>query len=69
MALEKKKNLRKLEFIFTDGEINPVCHCEYEICIIEDSQEIAKSKHRENMDVKEAKAMIQDAKVLANRVE
>ena len=69
MALEKQKKLRKVELIFTDGEVNPVCHCEYEICIMEDGQEISKSRHRENMDVKEAKKMIQDAKVLANRAE
>lgn len=63
MAIEKQKKLRKIEFIFTDGEVNPVCHCEYVVEILEDGQRISRSKHRENMNVSNAKAMIQDAKI------
>lgn len=58
MALEKQKKLRKIEFIFTEGNVNPVCHCEYNIVIIEDDREIQSKKHRENISVNEAKKMI-----------
>jgi len=56
--LEKKKKLRKIEFTFTDEEVNSVCHCLYEIQILEDGQEISKSNHRENKSCIEMQAFI-----------
>ena len=67
MALEKKKKIRKIEIIFVDDEINPVCHCEYELQILEDGIQLAKNKHRENMNVADAKGLIQSAKVRSER--
>ena len=47
MALEKKRQLRKMEFTFTDEKVHPDCHCEYHNVILEDGVEISRSKHRE----------------------
>lgn len=64
MALEKQRKLRKMEIIFTDGEINPVCHCEYEVEFLEDGQFLQKFKQRENMEIADARSMIAQARVL-----
>lgn len=55
MVLEKKSNLRKVEFTFTDGKIHPECICEYNIIIMDDSKQIAQSKHREVKNIEEGK--------------
>jgi hypothetical protein len=64
MALEKQKKLRKMEIIFTEGEVNPVCHCEYDVEVLEDGQLLTKSKHRENMEIADARSMIAQARIL-----
>ena len=50
MALEKKKQLRNIEFTFTNGEVHPECHCVYHEVIEEDGMEIAKNVLREVND-------------------
>lgn len=62
MTLEKTKELRKVEFIFTNGEVNPVCHCLYNIVIKEDGKEISRTNHRENGAVVDMKTMLNSAK-------
>lgn len=64
MALEKKSNLRKMELVFTEGEINPRCHCEHDIIILEDGVEIARTQERKKMDISEAKTLVAEAKVM-----
>lgn len=64
MALEKKKILRKVEFIMTDEMVNPVCHCEYRICVLEDGNEIASTIHRENHDVEEMRNFLSRIEIL-----
>lgn len=64
MTLSKEKKLRKMEIIFSDGEINPICHCEYDTIILEDGEEIHRKKHRENMEILDAKRMVQEAKLM-----
>lgn len=59
MTLEKKQSLRRVEFVCTDGCVNPTTHLEYEVCVIEDGQTIATSTHRENTTCDEAMTMIQ----------
>jgi len=63
MVLEKQKKLRKIELIFTDDEINSTVHCEYDIKILEDGEEVYKRKHRENAKFSELKSKIADAKI------
>ena len=60
--LEKQRKLRKVEFVFTDDEVNPVSHCEYDIIILEDGVEIARTKERENKSVSEMRTMVSQAK-------
>lgn len=59
MAVEKTRKLRRVEFVCTDGCVNPVTHLEYEISVVEDGQQIASSTQRENVSCDEAKAMLQ----------
>lgn len=47
MALEKRRVLRKIEFILTDDEINADCHCAFEDQVVEDGNVIMKENHRE----------------------
>ena len=62
MTLEKQKKLRKIELIFTEDELNPICHCEFDIIILEDGKEIQRKKHRENEDVDLMKEKIAKSK-------
>lgn len=63
MALSKQKNLRKIEIIFTSGEVNPVCHYEYDTFILEDGVELFRQKERENAAIADARTLIAGADV------
>lgn len=58
MALEKSRDLRKVEFVLTEGKLNPVCHCEYIESIKEDGVELMQKNHRENKDSSKALKML-----------
>jgi len=62
MALSKKRELRKAEFVFSDGEVHPIVHCLYHIIVEEDGEEISRSNHRENARLGEIKELINSAK-------
>ncbi len=59
--IEKQKKLRKMEFVFTDDKVNPVCHFEYDVVISEDGKEVVRSKLRENFDSDEARVQLAKA--------
>lgn len=61
--LEKKIKLRKMDLIFTEDEVHQFCHCEYDVIVLEDGVEIARSSDRRRMDVSEAKLMVANASV------
>ena len=67
MALEKKKNLRRIEFTFTDGEVHPQCHCVYENTIMEDGVELMRKNHREVEDIDQHIEKIKNAKRYVHR--
>ena len=60
--LEKKINLRRIEFIFTDDQIHEECHCEYNLIITEDGQEISRQNHRSMEKTADAIGTISAAK-------
>lgn len=60
MTLEKKRTLRRVEFICTDDKRNPVAHLEYEAQVLEDGKEIANTIHRENISCVEALSLLQE---------
>jgi hypothetical protein len=64
--LEKKVNLRKLEFTFSDDMLHKICHFEYAISILEDGQEISRSNHREIKDCEEGKKVVMNCKIREN---
>lgn len=61
MALEKKQTLRKVEFIFTEGKVNPEAFCEYDIAIEEDGEVLVTKKYREMKSLSEMKALVKDS--------
>jgi len=63
MGLEKKRNLRQIEFVFADGKLLPDCHCLYHNLVEEDGKVIAKTNERENVSNKAALKLIIDAPV------
>lgn len=63
MALEKKKQLRKMEYVFTEGEVHPTVHCLYHIIIEEDGVEISRTNHRENCKLGDMKSMLNSSKM------
>ena len=60
--LEKKLSLRRIEFVFTDGEIHDECYYDYNLIIIEDGAEISRQTHREVGKSAEAKDLVYQAK-------
>lgn len=60
--LQKRKELRKVEFTFTDSKIHPECHVEYNMIITEDDKEIAITKSREVKSLIDVKEIIQSSK-------
>jgi len=58
MTLEKKQYIRTVEFTLTDGEVNPSCHIEYNIEIVEDGKKISSSNHREVISSRKAIEML-----------
>jgi len=69
MALEKKQTLRKVEIIFTDGNVNPNCHLQYDIMVEEDGDEVARSIHREVKNISEVMEILKRTKVHTPRIE
>ena len=63
MAIEKSKKLRKIELIFTNDKVHDVCHCVYDIIIVEDGNEIARSTHRSNRKIGELKELINKSEI------
>lgn len=59
MSLEKKKNLRKVEFTCTNNECHPSAHLQYDIVVLENGREVASSVHRETVARKDALEMVQ----------
>ena len=53
MALEKKRDLRKIEITFTDGKVHEDVHCEFITVVLDDGEEIARKNHRivDSLDV------------------
>jgi len=50
MVLEKRRELRRMEYTFTDDKLHPVCHCMYQDCIYDDGELVASSNLREVCD-------------------
>lgn len=63
MALSKRKDLRQIELVFVGDEINPICHCIYDVIILEDGVELLRKKERENMSISSARTLIANADV------
>ena len=64
MALEKQKNLRRIEFTFADGMVLEDAHLLYHIEFLEDGKKLSKTNHREVMKVKDALALVDQAEIL-----
>jgi len=63
MSLTKQKTLKKVEFIFTENELNPKCHVVYENKIIENNEVIFSKNHRETVDTSKIKEIITNCKI------
>lgn len=61
MALVKKQQLRKMEFVFTEDKVHPTVHCLYNIIIEEDGVEISRMNHRENGTLADMKTALNAA--------
>ena len=56
--LEKKINLRSVEFVFTDDQVHASCNCEYQIVITEDGKEISRNTFRESSTIEQSRDLI-----------
>lgn len=64
--IEKQRKLRKIEMVFTDDQVNPIVHCEYDVIIFEDGIELFRKKQRENAEASKIKDMIAKSKIYAS---
>ena len=61
--IEKKQYIKRIEFVLTEGMLNPSCHVETVTEFIEDGLSLNSSNHRGVIHCNEGIKMLQEMKV------